>query len=51
MMGFWEEQAEREADELVAARLPQNAPQDCCFCGHVGTDVFLGICQKCAGWD
>ena len=55
-MTFWEEHEEREAvlatcqyagphDENCAA-CAQNAPTEC-RCGHVGTDVLLGICQAC----
>ena len=45
-MGFWEEQAQREAEATLEARHPQDAPAEC-RCGHVGTDVLLGICEDC----
>lgn len=46
-MGFWEEHNEREAEALASARLPQDAPAECAFCGHFGTDVVLAVCASC----
>jgi hypothetical protein len=46
-MSFWEQNAAREAEERAAARLPQDAPAECAFCGHFGTDVMLAVCASC----
>lgn len=47
-MGFWEEHARREAAQAPPeSPSAQNAPTEC-GCGHVGTDVLLGVCDACA---
>ena len=46
-MSFWEEHDAREAEITANERLPQNAPMECAFCGHFGTDVMLAVCASC----
>lgn len=46
-MSFWDEHSAAEAAHAVVERLPQNGPTECADCGHVGTDVLLGVCDAC----
>lgn len=46
-LSFWDEHNERESELQAAARLPQNAPMECAFCGHFGDDVMLAVCAAC----
>lgn len=46
-MSFWERHEQRQAETAAEARLPQNAPAECAFCGHFGDDVMLAVCASC----
>lgn len=47
-MDFWTQHDAAETKHVERARLPQNAPTECAFCGHFGTDVLLAVCAACA---
>ena len=46
-MTFWAQHEETELKITKQERLPQDAPAECDFCGHVGDDVILGVCAHC----